>query len=533
MTWITIPALAQMWWDGWGGLANYVDTIDWSYNVYSARLIQLNIPDAWNDWTNTSQARRWLANIPARHGQNSVRDSAYAVSTVSWDGSLDLYSITNSFLSPIDEIGAMRLKFGVYIDGIAQVTLNEDESKIWDVGVWVSDYIWQEQNQKTFIINSWGNYFIPVVIGTNIQTFACDSDGITTSDTAADTEAIGWTSNRVWNVVAGKDDYFWVLRGVTNPAWNNISLFWWLFQIDSAWQITQVWSRTSIHDVSMSMFGAQNRRFIASYIENNTCYFVYMLWLQDRSLRWRGTIDLSNTWAFMHTLESSTSSSWQWFGFPNDQNAMADGVLAKSGDDLYFVARNNAIYTMDISSPWDPSSAWTSYLNYNSSLRDKTDLANLTSSIWQSYHVWDRFHIDDNEVMGQNIWVSWSLRIYEITGSNTESDASALKNIMFNATSALWDNLALELRINWTLIDTIDSRIWTAITYEKTDINIGENNIKIHLQTINPDSIKHKIWLWLTWGTYAAPTGTNDLTWDATDGSNVGSDGSFMDITIW
>lgn len=544
---VSLPALATQWWSWWSAV-NYIDTIDASYNIYNARLIQLNIPNSRNDGVNTSQARRWLADLPNRRPQNNLWNSQFVLSTVSWTTDLELYSITNSFNTPIDEIEAWRQVMWIAWNWHATITFDETTDKIDDVRhSWITTNIinGNVSAKKWYIASSWWNRFVVVNKWTTIETYAINANNNITSWTPAD--ALAWTNR--W-CVAVKNQYLWM---ISIAYWATHVYTWQLYQINSSWVMSTVWAAQTIFTSANSspwwVFSLQSSA-MWSYTRNNTAY-VYLDWSMhaNSTISWTHssriycTIDLATVSAFTWTLVSSTWSAvtWQysWYGWWSWWSTVYRQIVAwwdNSTSRFYYVRWDNSIryanwswFTDATLSYFEDNTRWCRYWN------TPTKLTTLSANINNS---------STNSLLINNVAVNWtftnlhinSLWMYEMTWSNEEDDAWAFKWFYIPSPNVTWQDDKIYLTMNWSawVTENIENNI--NFTLKRTillpRITVSDTKIKIKTLFDNNSWWEYKMWLWMTWWTFAAPTWTNNMTWSSSLWANVWADWSYVDISF-
>lgn len=389
--------------------------------------------------------------------------------------------------------------------------------------------------RKTYIATSWGNKYVIGISWGNVETYACDAAGTITTATANDTIAIwSWSA---W-VIAVKDQFIRILFATTldTGGGNYVSrLSASLYSIDSAWELTLVsgptiiktsWTHSSpIFDLRLEYW---------KYIDGNTAHVYGRTQASTgsfvRSARTYFTLDLTTTWSVAFTEVAGDTLQNNWGNnYVTDSKELAtwyDWV----GTRLLYIPSSENIFEADAGWFSDTTSdavvsRW-EMIQYRSSLANFQDTEN-------NYHRTTDFYIKWVLVPGSLVWINNSMRVYEMTGTNEEDDVGALKGIMLNTPGVLWKDLKLDLIINGTTIETYDNYIWSFLVYENSSaIAIWATSIKINLKTTNIGTVDHKVWFGLTWGTYASPTGTNNMTGDANDGANVGANGSYMDLLL-
>ena len=523
MVGIQIPAIQGSSGWSWAGVAaNYVDVIDTAYSVFNARLIQLNIPNAWNDWVNDSQARRGLANIPNRYSQNVAWNSQYALASFSWSGALSCFSTVNQFTSSINQINAARIFFALFRSSGKDVcmTVSDADKEIVDAteSANAANVITGTQESCAYIATKTWNKFIVMLDWGTIKAVPCDSDGNIIAWTIKTISYSAGYSYSVWNIVAAIWEYVWVVvSAVTHwsifpPAGSLLT--WALYSVAADGTLSLVWMRKTLI-ASWPMYGLWGNT-VSSYTINNICY-VYG-WVSWQA--YFGTIDLATVSDFTKT-DIYVGAQWTmiytlsfWF----------DGTywLFESGWVIYRV-----------SAAWVAAIAWVTPLWNNSFYR-------FCNNQTHFYTDSENFRSNHTNLSLRYKWINWltykswflnyMLCVYELTWTNNNDDATALKTIISDG--GCWSDDWLSIEINW--VEYGNSIVWNfgALLIDTT-INITPvANLKTELAVVNTHTIAFKRWFWITWGPYLSPTGTNNMTGNSTTGSDVWAAWSFIDITL-
>ena len=526
---ISIPAYQWNW--GVWTAASYLDTIDWAYNVYSARLMQFNIPNARNDWVHDSQARWWLCSVPNRYNQNANWDAQIASATTSWSTNLDLYSITNEFDVNIELMEAIQWKGAIYTQYYPQVTFNETSDKLaTSKNSVVSSTISTVQNKKTYIWVSGGNYFCYVASGATVKSYPCDVNGIITSTTPGDTETMSLAST-VW-VAAAYNQYLW-LCGTYYDGVNTISIKWALYSINSSGVITQISTNVTIRTTTPWVGLTQVSSYFGSYVKNTTAYcFAINAWLNWWTLYDTQSYFTINLWTvsgFTHTEVRGQNDTTTWSPY---SMGMSNAYIPVWYDWTQLLADlNGTIYQL----------TWASFTSSGTSaIVTQANWMRYTNSISKQSTATLNIHSSSTSLFINNSQVNWSLAastrimaIYKVTGTNEDDDAAAFLNLYSETPGALSEALYVQLKINTVTYSTFDNSIDGIMSLSSaTDQTIGAQSITQNMHLVNTNSQQVKMWFGLTGGTYAAPTGTNGHGWSISTWSTVSANGSYMDIVL-
>lgn len=534
---------------------SYNDAIDASYAIYSATLWLLNIANAFTEGADTSQGKRWLLGVPNRHNQNNSRHSQYSVGVASWVVPLTVKSLTYNFNGNIKTIDSGNIKAAVYKRYASMIQVNETTdliSAVKDATVELSGY-----KSKWYIATAWWNNFLIVSSWAAIESYPVDGTSYAINWAIASTVA---TIGNASYVACAKNQYVWVVN-IQTPLWS----WWWsafirgqLYEINSSWVLSTVGASVNILNATdgwgWSGWGANPDSWFASYVTSNNCYMYADgcsngLWWSNTSSRQRayGTIDMSTVSIFTYSsIRSDAYSAWivssysgqtagthvhmiWWYDSPNSRLLYVTWFTAWV--DIW--AASAASFADTTSNYFDTYTNFCRYTTTTSLLTTIASNVNISAT---------------NTLRINNVAVSWtitslntkSIFVYKMTWSNQEDDTNAFMWIYMNcsASIAAWNAL---LKINGTTYQTnVISAANSISTLWYKDISIATivgvtinaNSLLFSLETNNPESRDHKIGLWLTWWTYASPTGTNDFWWSVSIWSTIGANWSKIEITL-
>ncbi len=492
-------------------------------------MLQFNIANAFTDTDDSkiSVAEWGLWLIGARHSQNNVWNTNFSLTTALSSWAIDLYSKTRWFNVNLRQIQKTNIRFAIFedVEKDAQITLDDTNKRISTLTkTWnASNVITTTQYQYWYLVNSGATYAVLICEGNNtIKIVPSDSNG----------KLIAWTINTITmdshcRVIAAKGAYVWVARAY-NTGWGsaagNNALAGRLYQYNGT-TLTQVGAEVAISWGSYASIWDVWGILGGSYVKNNTayCYFAAQRnYNFPPSTEAVFTIDLSNVTAFSLTL-------WK----TNMGIIPANNIVWLTTDNKVLITDRNAtaLYSIDsagtqVTTWYVPLTGW--LILYRGSLEKLTDKT-LNFNTFNS--------IKQIQFKGKN-FLSYAANIntfmcvvYNYTGSN-ETD-NAIKNIICkNAFS--WVNDGVSVNLNGTNYG--QDLIWNLanLNVYSLDMPTWTKKITINLNILNSLTRNLKAGFWITWGTYAAPTGANNLSWDATNGWNASSDeGSYMDLIIW
>lgn len=498
--------------------STYDTTIDGLYNIYNATLKNYPVANAFVDGSDTSQEKWWLQ-ITSRATQNNTWKTQLSYGVSSGTGNVSTKSITYPFTSTIKQIDSATIAYGIY-QRASTLTFNETTNKITNVkgiasfsGILTSWY----QN-KSYVASAGWNKFVVVGDSTNIKVYPISATGDITSATPTDTKTIAYTPSfgihiSRHDIVAAKWQYVWAIRSIED--WNPGNSVYFrsicqLYSISSSGVLTAVWPTQTIWawSISWAISNTPASVWVWSYVANNIAHVISLFWTYNANATYRNsykTIDLSNITVFTFTLVRAdewfgTSSLPSWFNWALN--------VWYNGTDAIFIAGSSKIFTANASAFTDTGTTalglYTDVHQYRQSSSffiSDTNQVRTTST--------NKFRIKGVDTNGSLTNLTTKcLWMYEMTGTNNESQQSALLAVYLDS-GATWSG-SLVLKANWTTINTIfaDNCINPAPgTIALSNIAINTNKILFELLFTNPEAIDTKIGFWLTSGTYASPTG--------------------------
>lgn len=521
---------------GGSSTASYGTTVDAAYSVYSARLLQFNIPNAFTSGANTSQAQWWLGNIPARHPQNFSWNSQYVQSVVSGSGALSIDSITKDFTSDIKSIDAGSVKFAIYDNDINNKCLWLDDTNngiasiTWSANTTTA--VPGDQFYKWYIATSGGNNFIisarsvgTINIDGYIISHPCDSNWNITS----------WTVNTFWpylfwdasngekmrnvRILAVKDNFIWIAHGWV--GWSPAAYARFSYAILS---INSSWVVSFVSTLNVISWGNYNTGLVwNSYVKWNTAYcYLYskVFWSGWNAVR-AIAVDLTNTSTFtFSTFYSADSVPDAW-------------VI--SSEIVWFDGTNMLIGSWTVRTI---SSGWVivdtglfnlpGLLRYNNTIAKMSNQElnfNINSANNNFIYRTNKFLWNTSSISSQILYV------FKMSGTNEEDDLSAMKSIITNNATWMYDGLSVSINENVIGTDMIWS-IWELNITSVIPQIAWTKSIDVAIGITNSNSRLLKAGFGLTGWTYISPTGANNLSGDATNGWIANAGGSYIDITL-
>lgn len=496
----------------------YDTAIDGAYNIYNATLKNYPVANAFTIWVDTSQEKWWLQ-ISSRTTQNNAWKTQLTFGASSWTGNISTKSRTYNFANTITQIDNATIAYGIYQRN-STLTFNETTNKIANVkGIAsVSGVLsWGYQNKSYIASNGW-NKFVIIGDSSGIKTYPVSATGDITSATPSDTKTISYTPiysvyvSR-YDVVAAKGQYVWVMRSLED--WNFSNSIMWrqfcqLYSISSSGVLTAVWAPQQVWStfISGAIANTPACMWVGSYVVNNTAHTVSLFGTYTANVTYRNvyiTVDLSTVSVFTLTVIKEV----EWFGTSLLPSGYSWSInVWYDGSTAILIASSSRIFTANASAFTDTT----------------TTSIGLYTDIHQYRQATSFFTADTNQVRTtstnkfkiKNSDTNWSLTnlttnclfMYEMSWSNNEWQQASLLWVYLNSW-AIWA-WSFVLKANWSTINTIISDNYiNPIPWTVTIISsiINANNILFELLFTNPEAIDTKIWFWLTWWTYASPTG--------------------------
>lgn len=520
---------------GGSSAANYSTTVDSSYSIYNAQLKNYPFTNAFTD-VNISQEKWGLQGITERTAQNNIWKWQLSFGTTNGTGALSRHSITYPFTSNIKVLEDASIQTWFYTSPKSIVTFDETNNKIVNNGASLGNFTDDIFQKKSYIATAgWNKFIIIAQYGApnNIAAFPIDANGAITSTTPTSTITTGqinifWGSyilsyNRPF-VTAAKNDFIWAttFSSYYDPSPRNISVSTqsqiiqisplWIMSLvgtvdaDAVWPGTANTSATATSEVSA----------IGSYVDGNTAHVVWLYHYNNSTgerldARVYFTIDLSNTTT--HTSTVITQS-----GVLNAA-ALLSSVWVENSIDVWFDWTKALVVTAfgwatpdiyQLDSGWfvDTWFNATAPQNYVRQYRHSTaELSTDTNQVRTDATAFKVKWVNSNWTLTNLPWKT--LWMYEMTGSNNESQQSALKAVYIPA-SVVWTG-TLTLKANGTAIDTnvLSNTINVPVSQimNATNVAINSDRIDFELSYDNLDAREAKIGFWLNGWTYDSPTG--------------------------
>lgn len=573
---------SSSWW-AW----TYSEILDSKYDLYNLRLLNYNIPDAWNDWIDDSQAHWWLAWLAERHSQNDLWQDQYAVSTKSWTWPLEMFSRTHNFTSNIKTLDDGQVYARMYWDRATDIWVDWTDSvhivlddinkristtsnMTWELPTW--------NHFKAYLIQSWANWYNVTVVSNVLKTYPANSDWEFTDNVAIDTytfntptplsvtwgfttyPAIAWVNDNyvhmvLWFVLAD-----WAGSSTHKDNYCEVNLWWAILQVASDWIFSLIdeehWIENYMGTFYTNAVTTIKECWINCYQTNNTSRVIFDMYsriyrdwgssISTARTHWYMNVDLTATSNFTYSNEyeewASWGNPWRYHDLQMNANCWYDGTYMYAVDDQGDIIQ---------ASPSDYGTDTTSdfFMSHNYPAMYWNSLGKLTTQA-------NNISIDNNKLnikWTEQAWTSTGLYqntvfVRKMTGSNEEDDAIICTHINTVATPYVWDteDVKLELMIDsWTteiweqLLDDIWSIInptttWWDCKFDQSYFTwhvIEDIYLKFRLSTTNPNSRSLKLWFWLYWWSYDAPTWWNHFSesaWVWTKNSNS----TYMDITL-
>lgn len=520
MAYVDLDKIINVTW--WGGGWVYPDV---PYPVLSQRIGIFNKPDAWDTDSNGWFGLLWNS-VNGICGQNYNFNAQMAIAmdtgigllstrVKSYDFSTDIYKIDSGILKRALFEPTYKDKCFDIDDATWEITAMEESLNTTTI------ITWSLPSQKWYIATSaWGNKFLiyqkeltwETPVTWTIASVPLDADNNIIAGTINTATKTLWSDPNL-AVIAVKWQYIWCVCGTFN-SWDPQ---WMIYTISDAWVMTEVaWSSASVI-TSRTTSGSKYFDTVGSYISWDNCYVLIKnwAWLNHRTSQAR--IDLSNTTIFT----ASDKYTNQVFDF---SNVGFDGsnILYTNWSTLY-----------SITSGWVITTLYTAIDNAgiirfrNSAIVYQDEQSNfLVKSNWCTNYK-------------TKSWLGGTythmILAYEMTGTNEESDITALVKIysLYGASYAVdW----LEFLVNWSTPTTIaNSCLWKYCTMLLWNVVLATPSIELAISLTNTLWRDLKLWIGITWWTYATPTlpSNNGMaTWSATTARTAGSDASYIDLTL-
>lgn len=496
----------------------YDTAIDGAYSIYNATIKNYPVANAFVDGADTSQEKWWLQ-VSARATQNNAWKAQLSFGVTSGTGVLSRRSITYPFGRTISKIDDASIQAWFYWRWQSTVTFNESTNVLAASRWWTNTSVtWRFQ--KSYIATSGGNKFAIMADGSGIYSYAVSATGVLTTWTVLSTQTIPFTPTLVGIqfqsscfIAAVKWQFIWWIKLSKDGQgswWGIFRVHKQLFSIDSAWVMTTVWSQENDTVFTFASNGSNTANFNSwSYTVNNTAHLVSLHGIAgpDRSANYH-TIDLTNTSAFADTLIKTDNASTTLFtAYTWLVNVWYDGTSALIVTWLGTISTPD-IYKIDATSLADTgvnaSFAPTETAQYR---QTTTVMSTDTNQVRTSS---DKFKIKWSDTNGSITNLSTnSVWMYEMTGTNNESQQSALIWVYTPNTCVATGTLTL--KANTVTVDTnvLSNTINVPVSQilNVSNANISSDRINFELSYDNIDANDTKIWFWLTWWTYASPTG--------------------------
>lgn len=544
---ISIPALATSWSSGWAGAAWYLNTIDWLYNIYSARLIALNKYNARNDGADNSQAHWWMADIPDRYTQAANWNTDYSLSTVSGAGALSLITRTYNFTSNFTQIDQALVRFGLFDEAAnvvdACITIDDATSNInWYT---ISTRTWtvlDGKQNKWYIATSGGNRFLITSLDNVLYSIPLDASNnvITwTINTYTAANIAPATSTSKITCVAAKDQYIWAIQP---GAYSGNAAFWGrLLSIDSAWVFTSI-SAVNIINWSTTALSSNSGRISWSYVVNNVCYFYHMSANRTNST-WTAritfnSIDLTNTWTFTFTSiynQDLTQASTDDVIYPNTATTPPTTLWEnrhRTNAVWYDWSNMNVVINDKV---WRVTWSWLIFLGtpittqwYIRFTNTATELLDGTNNFYSNYGNNSAIYKGKQYYNYTANWFDSCIFAMRMTGSNNEDDATALAKII--CTDAVMASDGLDINLNTVSYDTGCNMIGGAGAILISQEVLSANHVKLELDFANSNARTKRMWFGIYGWSYNAPIAWNGFGGSSAAWATVDANGSFINL---
>lgn len=501
--------------------------VDMNYKIFTARLMSFSIPNAWLDSeVDYSQAERWLCNLGSRNDQNNNWNTLFSLATFAGTGALEVFSTTRTFISSIALVNYAQVKFAVFENTTTEkcVTIDTTNKRISAITVSAnaSAIITWTQSSKWYIVTNTNKFLI-----------ICDWNVIKSVPVDANWNIIAWTINTATysskcNVACALNQYVWIVW------WDTVSFFWQLYSVSSAWVLSTVWASQTLYTHNWSVNDSQS---FWSYVKNTTCYF-FVSAQQDLSWSswWRrtianlaSTINMSTVTAFTYTNRKTMAIPQYTVDTTVNANNRRFVPVWFDGTNILIVYAN-VICT--ITSWWVytnttivPTTDW--YIRYRNSTAKMIDS---TINFW-SLSTRDMFNYKSKlRLWFKDNIIYYHVFVHEMSWSNEEDDDVTLKRLVCQ--NAIWYPDWLSFTINWTEVAsdmTVSTWQYRTLIWWYTPV-ANTHFLKFWLSVTNSLAKTLKIWFWITWWTYSAPTGVNGWSWNATTWRTAWN--SYMDIVL-
>lgn len=513
--------------------ANYAGFVDLNYNIFSERLLQFNIPTAFVSGADTSQAEWGLANLGARHSQNNTWNSAYTMALASGTGALTLNSITRSFVNDIKDVKSGLVKFSIFDNNSADKCLAFDDTnkRISSItnSANASSIMTGTQSQTGFIATNKNNFLI-ITDGLVVKSVPVDVNGNIIAGTINTYTLTGMSGASTLGtfVAVAKAQYAWI-TAITTSDYMTGYVQGWLLSVSSTGVITAVASGTAVDSGAISGGGSiVTQAMFGSYVKNNTAYCVsaFQRVSNNATKDKVFSIDLSNVAAFSITTIKDSP------GTLNSASKIKAAIpVGWDGTNVIFTAPGlTRVYTCTaagaVDTGYTPLTGY--FMRYNNTVAKMSTQSlnfNSTSDVANFNYKGQLFLGYDTSIYNNII------EVFKMTGTNEQDDAAAVQKMIVKNATTYGDGLAFQMNGTTYGTDLIGSigQFTIAQIYTQT---AGTKNINFKLYVANGSGRSLKMGFGVTGGTYATPTGANNLSGDATNGWMYSAGGSYLDITI-
>ena len=547
----------------WGGGWTYPDGTP--YPVLNQSIWLFNKPNAWD-----TDSQGWFGLLNSSNNdinaENQNFQDQFALSIMQWTWPLSSRVKSYDFSTNISTIDGGRVVAGLYLkpETVSQNILRFNSTNPWEITTaticsnsvpmvnltYDKWYIATSPSWNKFLVywtknvwEWWDSYIysIPLDLNLNVSWVAIQR--------VVENQENGNSKFNATNVIAAIWEYVRVITNWWDLTSNTSAVSkWQIYSIADDWTLTIVDSQTfasgstpyNTSDWWNHIYGV-----VWSYTDWATCWVRNQITIRGRETNgtyhwvniWKYIkVDLTNTWTFTYT-----DITW----LPSEISVDARGVPVYydwTNDLIYWIYSTKDIYSIDnsgtIVNVWQAFDweAFYSSVNLSWSISKLTDHTNrvtandsLLDIFWENAD-WTR------TILYKNI-----INAYEIDWSIT-SDAwyksLFINNDANNSTISLNDNLWITLNVNSSPINR-EIKGWINFSswkIEFTDFSalptLNSPSVELELSTTNVNSRDIKMWFNLTWWDYSAPTGSNDLSWNATTAWSAWSNATYLNLTL-
>jgi len=557
------------WWGGWW---TYPDNSP--YPVLWQSIWLFNKDDAW-DWWN-SEWRFWLLNSSNNNinAQNNSWNTQYSPAISQGTGALSTKVKSYAFSADIDTIDSWSVIAWLYRNIKDYSVINIDENTQDIISVYWTNNLSSIYSKKAYIVSAWWNQFFCKITWENeisvydawvwgepiwnpIDTQNIQIPDIVTYWSTADRirSSIVWTNWDYLYVIIWRSKWSAAVDSNGDDiTWFKMSAF--IYQVQSNWTLSLIDSSIDFKSIENQSFWHYNWWYATLNIWTYqiwTTWYLLISWWSEVIKSWSpSTYNSARAfWLFSYDLTSTTVSlTEEYYVEWSDLSDLPEYMVSVwTNDDLIFwydwskwivVDWNLDIQNVDSSWIVDSSNDYFA-LNALYWCRYRNTITKLTS---QNLNVF----INDNKITAKWQDVDWVFTwlynnysmVFEMDWSSEEDDSWVFKWYYINTTASIKDTSNVELSFNSTVVDSIS--IQSNMINVPTEFFLSFSSfwwnvmsspdIELEIKYANSNSLDTKLWFNLTWGDYATPIWSNDLSWDATTPRTPWANSTYLNLTL-